>query len=176
MPFCAECGTELILKEHQTEGTVPFCEKCGEYRWPGFNTAVSMVVFDHTKEHILLIRQYGRPFYVLVAGYVNKGEDAEDAAVREIREEIGAEVAELGFNHSRYFPPSNTLMLNFTAVLRNEELHTNEEVDDWKWFTIEEARKNVKPHSLAAAFLNGYLDKTYIWPDLYYGIQKQAKE
>ena len=166
MAYCGECGTELIMKEHPSEGTVPFCTKCGEYKWPGFNTAVSMVVLDHTKEHVLLIKQYGRPFYVLVAGYVNKGEDAEDAVAREISEEIGAEVSEIRFNHSRYFPPSNTLMLNFTAVLRDEALHTNGEVDDYKWFTIEDARKNIKPGSLAEAFLNGYLDGTYTWPDI----------
>ena len=164
MAYCSECGTELIMKEHPTEGTVPFCTQCGKYKWPGFNTAVSMVVMDHTREHVLLIRQYGRPFYVLVAGYVNRGEDAEVAVAREIREEIGAEVAEIRFNHSRYFPPSNTLMLNFTAVLRAEDIKINEEVDDYKWFTIEEARKNIKPGSLAEAFLNGYFDKTYTWP------------
>ena len=170
MAYCTECGTELIMKEHPTEGVVPFCTKCEAYKWPGFNTAVSMVVLDHTREHVLLIKLYGRPFYVLVAGYVNKGEDAEDAVAREIREEIGAEVAEISFNHSHYFPPSNTLMLNFTAVLKGEDLHTNDEVDSYKWFTIEDARKNVRPSSLASAFLNGYFDKTYTWPDLTYGM------
>ena len=83
MAYCTECGTELIMKEHPTEGIVPFCTKCEAYKWPGFNTAVSMVVLDHTREHVLLIKQYGRPFYVLVAGYVNKGEDAEDAVRQE---------------------------------------------------------------------------------------------
>ncbi len=165
MSHCTECGTELIMKEHPAEGTVPYCPKCEAYRWPGFNTAVSMVVLDHTREHVLLIKQYGRPFYVLVAGYVNKGEDAEDAVAREIREEIGAGTAEISFNHSHYFPPSNTLMLNFTAVLKDEDLHTNEEVDSYRWFTIEDARKNVRPASLASAFLNGYFDKTYTWPE-----------
>ncbi len=165
MSYCQECGTQLIMKEHPTEGTVPFCPACGEYRWPGFNTAVSMVVLNPAKDRVLLIRQYGRPFYVLVAGYVNKGEDAEDAVAREIREEIGAEVSEIRFNHSRYFPPSNTLMLNFMAVLKDEELHTNGEVDDFKWFSFEDARKNIKPCSLAEAFLNGFFEKSYTWPE-----------
>ncbi len=165
MKYCADCGTKLILKEHREEGLVPFCPGCGAFRYPGFNTAVSMVVLSPARDRVLLIQQYGKPAYVLVAGYVNKGEDAEDAAVREIREEIGAGVAELHFNHSRYFPPSNTLMLNFTAVLQEEELHTNWEVDRFRWFTPEEARENVKQGSLAAAFLKGYFDGVYDWPD-----------
>ncbi len=165
MEYCQNCGTKLIEKEHGMEGPVPYCPKCEAFRHPGFNTAVSMIVLNPTRDRVLLIQQYGRPFHILVAGYVNKGEDAEDAAVREIREEIGAEVAELRFNHSRYFPPSNTLMLNFTAVLCDEQLQTNWEIDRYAWFPVKEAKEKVKPGSLAAAFLKGYFDGEYIWPD-----------
>ncbi len=164
MSYCSRCGTELIMKEHPHEGTVPYCSTCGRYIWPGFNTAVSLVVLNSRKDRILLIQQYGRPQYVLVAGYVNRGEDAEDAVLRELREETGAEASEIRFNHSRYFPPSNTLMLNFTAVLKDDTLHPNYEVDSWRWFTFEEARQNIKPGSLAEAFLKGWLDGVYSWP------------
>ena len=165
MEYCQSCGTRLILKEHRTEGLTPYCPKCEAFRYPGFNTAVSMIVLNPAKDQVLLIQQYGKPFHILVAGYVNKGEDAEDAVAREIREELGAEVAEIRFNHSRYFPPSNTLMLNFTVVLRDEQLHTNWEVDRYAWFPVEEAKEKVKPGSLAAAFLKGYFDREYVWPD-----------
>ena len=161
MAYCTECGTELIMKEHPTEGVVPFCTKCEAYKWPGFNTAVSMVVLDHTREHVLLIKQYGRPFYVLVAGYVNKGEDAEDAVVREVREELGLTVESICFNRSRFFAPSNTLMLNYTVTVSEEDPHPNWEIDDWQWFTVDEARSSIKPHSLAEAFLNGFFDGVY---------------
>ena len=86
MNYCTQCGGRLELRFHEGEGRlIPWCESCGAYRYPIFNTAVSMVVMDEKKEKVLLIRQYGRPAYVLVAGYVNQGEDAEDAAAREIR-------------------------------------------------------------------------------------------
>ena len=172
MAYCSECGTELIMKEHSTEGMVPYCPACGRFRYPRFNTAVSMVVLNPAKDRVLLIKQYGKPNFILVAGYVNKGEDAEDAVAREIREEIGAEVSEISFNHSRFFTPSNTLMLNFTAVLRDEAINNHEEVDEWKWFSFEDARKNIRPGSLAEAFLKGFFDKTYIWPDLSYAMHK----
>ena len=165
MEYCTKCGTELIVREHRTEGPTPYCPRCEEYRWPGFNTAVSMIVLNPARDKVLLIQQYGKPFYILVAGYVNKGEDAEDAAVREIREEIGAEVSELHFNHSRYFPPSNTLMLNFAAVLRDEQLHTNWEVDRFSWFSVEEAQEKIKPGSLAEAFLRRWFGSEYVWPE-----------
>ena len=84
--------------------------------------------------------------------------DAEDAVAREVREELGLTVETLRFNHSRYYPRTNTLMLNFTVTVAEEDPHPNWEVDAWRWFTPEEARASIKPGSLAAAFLNGYLD------------------
>ena len=77
MNYCMQCGTKLVIRPHETEGDVPYCEACGAFRYPVFNTAVSMIVMDEAREHVILIQQYGKPSYVLVAGYVNKGEDAE---------------------------------------------------------------------------------------------------
>ena len=161
MNYCMQCGTKLRLREHEHEGMTPWCETCGEYRYPVFNTAVSMIVMNEKQDRVLLIRQYGRPHYVLVAGYVNRGEDAEAAAAREVREEVGLEVLSAHFNHSHYFAPTNTLMLNFTVTVREPEVHSNFEVDDWRWFSVGEARASIKPNSLAQAFLNGYFTGEY---------------
>jgi NAD+ diphosphatase len=129
-----------------------------------FNTAVSLLVTDEAGEKVILIRQYGRPHYILVAGYVNRGEDAEDAARRELQEELGLTAKSLRFNRSRYFPPSNTLMLNFTVTVSSEQVRPNSEVDSWRWFTLNEAREAIKPNSLARAFLLGWLDGEYRFP------------
>ena len=161
MNYCMHCGTKLQMREHPHEGLTPWCESCGEYRYPVFNTACSMIVMNEQRDEVLLIRQYGRPDYVLVAGYVNRGEDAEAAAARELREEVGLEAQSLRFNHSHYFVPTNTLMLNFTVTVIKPEVHANFEVDDWRWFSVDQARKNIKPNSLAEAFINGYFTGKY---------------
>lgn len=157
MNYCMQCGARLTEKYHEGEGRmIPWCPACGAFRYPGFNTAVSMIVLNRARDRVLLIRQYHKPFYVLVAGYVNQGEDAEDAVVREVQEEMGLRVETLRFNHSRYFAPTNTLMLNFTVTVADETPHANWEVDDWSWFGVEEAQERIKPGSLARAFLLGY--------------------
>ena len=161
MNYCMQCGSRLQIREHEHEGPTPWCETCGAWRYPFFNTTVSMIVMNEQHSKVLLIKQYGRPFYVLVAGYVNRGEDAEAAAVREVREEVGMEVISARFNHSHYFAPTNTLMLLFTVTVAEPEVHANYEVDDWRWFGVEEARQSIKPDSLAQAFLNGYLTGEY---------------
>ena len=159
--YCPHCGRKLIPRHLEGEGEVPYCENCQDFRFPIFSCAVSMVVTNEKRDKILLIKQYGRDFYVLVAGYINKGEDAEDAVRREVKEEVGLDAEEVSFNHSHYFPYSNTLMLNFTAVVKDEHVKANSEVDSWRWFTPEEARENIRKPSLAESFLLGYLDKEY---------------
>ena len=98
MEYCRFCGTQLVPRELKNEGMVPYCEKCGEFRFPVFSTAVSMIVMNRRRDRILLIKQYGRDSYILVAGYVNKGEDAENTVRREVAEETGLRVVELHFN------------------------------------------------------------------------------
>lgn len=166
MNYCMQCGTKLVIREHPHEGSVPYCETCEAFRYPVYNTAVSMIVRNRKGDKVLLIRQYSRPFYVLTAGYVNKGEDAEDAAVREVSEELGLTVDSVHFNRSHYFAPSNTLMLNFTVTVLEDSASPNWEIDSWQWFSNEEARKQIKPGSLAEAFLNGYFDGVYRFPQL----------
>lgn len=160
MKYCMECGTKLKDRFLKNEGMIPFCEECGQFRFPVFSTAVSVEVQSPDRERILLIKQYGKDRYILVAGYVNKGENAEDTVVREVKEEIGLDVVEVKFNKSEYFAPSNTLMLNFSAVVSDDSLAhvSEEEVDSCKWFTREEAKENIFPGSLAERFLLHFLE------------------
>ena len=161
MKYCYECGEKLTERELENEGTVPYCEKCGEYRFPIFSTAVSMIVENIDKTKILLIQQYGRKNNILVAGYVSKGENAENAVVREVMEETGLKVVDMNFNKSEYFEKTNTLMLNYSCRVEDESLaHLNKgEVDKAQWFTHEQACENIKPDSLAQKFLFHYLGK-----------------
>ena len=157
---CRKCGAKLIEKEMKNEGIVPYCPECEEYRFPQYNVAVSMIVVNKSKDEILLIQQYGRPSYVLVAGYVNRGESLEDAVRREIKEETGMTVSELKFNRTQFFERSESLMCNVTAFVEDDsEMDPNYEIDKYSWFSREGARENIRPDSLAEFFLNSYLDE-----------------
>ncbi len=160
MNYCYECGTALIRKPLEKEGIIPYCPSCGCYRFPIFSTAVSMITLNPDQNKILLIRQYGKPSNILVAGYVNQGENAETAVAREIAEELGRQVTALHFNKSEYFARSNTLMLNYTCVIDSESLREVDprEIDHAQWFSFEEAPREIRPGSLAEQFLLYYLD------------------
>ena len=161
--YCRECGTKLTPRELEHEGIVPYCPTCGRYRFPQYNVAVSMIVVNEEKDEILLIQQYGRPSYILVAGYVARGESLEDAVVREVREETGMKVSHIRFNRTKFFEKSDTLMCNFTAFVKNtDDFEPNYEIDSYSWFTRDEARQNIRPDSLAQFFLVSYLEEAAV--------------
>jgi NAD+ diphosphatase len=154
MNHCCECGTKLVLKECPHEGMIPYCERCGEFRFPIFSTAISTAILNPAQDKILLIKQYGRDFYVLLAGYINKGESAEEALIREVREEAGLHIIAHRLMKTSYFKPSNTLMVNFVSRADSEDLSgVTDEVDEATWFTFDEALENIVHDSLAEVFL-----------------------
>ncbi len=153
MKYCMCCGSMLTTRTHPTDGPVPYCESCGDYRYPVFSTAVSMIVMNPEKSEMILIRQYGQDYDVLAAGYVDKGETAEKAVRRELMEELGLRVQTMQFLGSHYYEPSDTLMLNFLVTVEDRQAHPNWEVDSWRWFTVEEAKKSVRAGGLAETLL-----------------------
>ena len=142
MKYCSECGTKLIEKECGIDGLVPYCPTCKQFRFPMFNSAISTIIFNPTKDKILLIKQYGKDFNVLVAGYIIKGENAKETLIREIKEEVN-------------------LMHNYAVVVDSEDFKLTNEVDEAHWYSIEEARKQIKQGSLAHSFLERYLKKQH---------------
>jgi NAD+ diphosphatase len=159
MKYCNECGEKLILKQDKNEGLVHYCKNCQQFKYEMFNSAISAIIFNPTKDKILLISQYGRKSRILVAGYINKGENAKEALIREIKEETNLNVVHFTYNDNEYYKPTNTLMHNYAVIVDKEEFILNEEVDKARWYPIDEAIKNIKPNSLAQAFLMKYIDK-----------------
>jgi len=160
MYYCHVCGTKLTTQYLKGEGTIPFCPHCDALRFPVYSTATSMIVFNQNKDKILLIQQHNRNEYILVAGYIDKGENAEETVKREVFEELGIEVSELHYNKSEYFKNSNTLMLNFVCTVSEEDtIDLSPEVDHAKWFSIDQAKEKIAKNSLAQYFLEYYLEK-----------------
>lgn len=152
--FCVECGGPLTLMYADGEGLVPYCKNCGEYRFPQYATAVSMVVLNRAKDKILLAKHVGHDEYILFAGYIKKGETAEKAVSREFKEETGLNTVKVKYTSSRYHEPRNVLMLNFLMIAEDGEPTLNtKEIDEVRWFTPSEALEAIKKDSTAEAFL-----------------------
>lgn len=160
MKYCLECGSKLVLKVCGEEGEVPFCDECQVFRFPVFSTAISTAILNREKNKILLLQQSNRNDYTLLAGYVTKGEDAENTLVREVKEEVGLNIVSYEFMRSRYFARTDTLMLNYLSIADSEIVPgLNAEVEKAVWFSFDDALKNIKEKSLAKIFLSAIIDR-----------------
>jgi 8-oxo-dGTP pyrophosphatase MutT (NUDIX family) len=58
-------------------------------------SSVVVVAFDHTDRVLLVRHSYGRPLWSLPGGGMNRGEQPERAAAREVAEELGCGLTDL---------------------------------------------------------------------------------
>ena len=160
MSYCVQCGRELSVQLVPNEGEIPFCPVCRKLYFPSFNTTVLVAVFDSSYRRICLLRQnyVHQDYMVLVAGYVKKGETAENAALREVKEELGFDLNSLHFVSSYYHEKSNALMLGFYGV--TEKTHfilQKEEVDAACWVDTNQTLSSLKPENIGFTHLQTIL-------------------
>ena len=156
---CQDCGNKLVLKFCENEGLVPYCDKCSEFKFPPFKTAVSMVVVNKSQDKTLIAKHSSGEF-LLLAGYVKKGESAEKAIVREVKEETKLNTIKYKYMSSKYHEPRNVLMLNFITVVSDGELVSNRnEISEIKWCDFDEALSIVPEDTTAGFFLKNAISE-----------------
>jgi len=90
--YCLVCGTALEARQHEDRER-PTCPSCGFIHYLDPKVAVAVVLGD--ERGVLLCRRLidpGSGRWSFPAGYVNRGEVLEEAAVREVLEELGVAV------------------------------------------------------------------------------------
>ena len=74
--------------------------------------------------------------YSTIAGFVEPGESAEQAVVREVAEETGVEVTAMHYHSSQPWPFPGSLMLGYTATAGSDVISLNDnELEDARWLT-----------------------------------------
>lgn len=95
---CPRCGTAIV---DPTDDGRPTCSNCG-YVWYGDPKVATGVLVSRpggpaaAKPELLLVRRNHQPAlgkWAFPSGYVDAGEVVEDAAIREVFEETGVDVA-----------------------------------------------------------------------------------
>ena len=123
--------------------------------FPQFPVAVSMVVTNRAQDKILLAKHVEDEDFILFAGYIKKGENAEKTIPREIKEEIGLDVVKAKYMSSRYHARKDILMLNFVVVVEDKPIKRNaNEIAEARWCTPEEALQLIRKGTTAEFFLN----------------------
>ncbi len=131
--FCGSCGAPTNPREG---GHVRECSLCNAKHFPRTDPAIMALVVRG--DRCVLARQPGFPsgVYAAVAGFVEPGESIEDAARREVKEELGLEVENLRYFRSQPWPFPSSLMLGFFGEATSDELSVDRtELEDARWFS-----------------------------------------
>ena len=137
--FCPICGSKLILKEAGDDGMVPYCEPCAKMWFDMFSSCIIALVANEYHEIALLRQPSLSDRGVFVSGYITPGESAEDAAVREIKEELGLDVEKLESTGTFWFKKRGQLMHGFIANVRKQKLICSSEIESVSWVPAEKA-------------------------------------
>lgn len=158
--YCPLCGKKLGAKVCGDEGEVPFCESCNRPFFPFSFPCVICLCLSESGSEIALIRQsYGSHNFVNVAGYIKHGESAEDAAKREIKEEIGLEVSSVRFVRTFPYPQKDNLMLGFACKVKKADFTLSDEVETAEWFPLHIAVNKLRDGSIAQLLLKEYINE-----------------
>ena len=149
--YCPDCGEKLTEREIGDEGLVPYCETCEKPWFDGFPTCVITLVTDGLGRVALLKQNYLSTEYMnLVSGYMKPGETAEEAAAREVWEELGLRVDTPRVTGTYWYEKKGLLMVCLTAKTRDAAFTLSKEVDAARWAEAEAALTLVHPRGTAS--------------------------
>lgn len=140
-PRCPRCGVATVPSQAGWSRTCPDDES---QHFPRSDPAVIVLVRD-ADDRALLGRRVDWPagFFSTLAGFVEAGESAEAAVLRELSEEAGVDIdpAALDYLGSQPWPFPSSLMLGYHARLApgsRVAVPDGVEIEEVRWFTREE--------------------------------------
>jgi NAD+ diphosphatase len=131
--FCGRCGRPT---EDKPDERAKQCPACGLVNYPRLSPAVIMAVIRGDRILLAQNKRFKRPFYSVLAGFVEPGETLEACVQREIREEVGLRVHNIRYFGSQPWPFPNSLMMGFTADYADGEITVDgSELMEAGWFS-----------------------------------------
>ena len=146
---CPICGTPTTVNPGGHSTT---CPNDGTEHFPRTDPAVIMLVTDPA-DRCLLAHNKAWPGgrVSILAGFVDPGESAEHAVIREVSEEAGITVGRVTYLGSQPWPMPRSLMLGFHAFAEGgQDIRVDaEEIGDARWYTREELLDSLQVRQLA---------------------------
>jgi NAD+ diphosphatase len=133
-------------------GHFTVCPKDGTEHFPRTDPAVIMLVTD-PDDRCLLARNVAWPGrrVSILAGFVDPGESAEQAVIREVAEETQIKVTNVRYVGSQPWPMPRSLMLGFRADAPAGQaiVVDREEIAEACWFSRDELVAAIKAREIA---------------------------
>ena len=136
--FCANCGQQTTIAD---AGYKRFCSGCSTEHFPRTDPVVIMLALNG--DTCLLGRgpKWPTGFYSALAGFVEPGETIEEAVGRELKEEAGISIDQVGFHSTQPWPYPSSLMIGCYARATTTEIKLDaNELSDARWFTKDQVK------------------------------------
>jgi NAD+ diphosphatase len=153
--FCSICGNQNSF--NKKEGAFE-CSCSAAPKYPTISPCIITLIYD--EDNILLGRSKFFPpnMYSTLAGFIEAGENAEEALIREVKEEVNVEITNIKYFSSQSWPFPAQLMLGYFCQYKKGEIILNDaELEDARWFDIKEL-----PIIPPDASISGQLIRSYI--------------
>ena len=153
--FCSICGNQNSF--NKKEGAFE-CSCNAAPKYPTISPCIITLIYD--EDNILLGRSKFFPpnMYSTLAGFIEAGENAEEALIREVKEEVNVEITNIKYFSSQSWPFPAQLMLGYFCQYKKGEIILNDaELEDARWFDIKEL-----PIIPPDASISGQLIRSYI--------------
>lgn len=158
--YCPDCGIKLTLR-HISGRDVRYCTLCEKPRFGVSLPCVICLVVNELGELALIKQTYATKNNVCVAGFIEQGETAEQAALREVKEETGLEPIDAEYVASYYYAKNDDLMLGFAVRVKKAEFNVQaDEVSSAAWYTVAQARSELEKGETGKELLRDWLNKT----------------
>jgi hypothetical protein len=114
----------------------------GEMVFPRIEPAVMALIMSEDNSRVLLAnnRLWPRNRFALIAGFVDPGENLEQAVTREVYEETGLDALRLEYRMSDIWPFPRSLMVCYRVTVDASQpvTHLDGEIHSARWFTAPE--------------------------------------
>lgn len=155
--FCGKCGTPTTMK---TGELAMLCPACGLLAYPRISPAVMVLVRDGDKLLLGRSPHFKPGVFSALAGFVEPGETLEQCAAREVREEVGIEIANLRYFHSQPWPFPHSLMVAFFADYAGGTITPDpNEIEAADWFSPDALPILPEPISISRRLIEAALNE-----------------
>ncbi len=144
--YCPRCGKKLVGRRAGDDGNVPYCETCGKYWFDTFSDCSIILVANENNELAMIQQNYLSDIYwTYVAGFITPGENAEEAARREVLEELGLHLDRLEYGGTYWYVHGEQLMHGFIGTTKKQDFTMSREVARAEWVPVDEAPDRMFP-------------------------------
>ena len=156
--YCGQCGSEM----HKVSWEMAVhCHTCQHRCYPRVSPCVIVSIY---RENELLLamgtRHKETGMYSTLAGFVESGENLEQAVHREVKEEVGVDIKNLQYFGSQPWPFPHSLMVGYLAEYAGGDIVIDDdEICDANWYRYDDLPKIPPTLSIAGQLIEETIKK-----------------